>query len=303
MRKGIINTLPNLIIVLIVISLLFLFGYKLREVMAPAGVDRDIGPFINAYLRDPLMKFEILKLEFPIQTRYIDQDTVEDCGPYCIEGANEQGYFQPEFDMDPKKYNKQVEDRQVEIWELAMNEIVAYEMEDCWHDMGEGRLPLFDKWYSRINREWQGPPKYEEWVGYYGKDQPPVFCVICARIEVDPEVSAVVGNEITSLPRYLQKFPTKHREGLSIMNYMRTAGESALYSRDYKYSTDEPWAVIFARVNTLQTTKIFDWFASKKVPIVNFQISRDEYDHEDKSAMFLVPYREVDMLCTHLANS
>jgi len=153
---------------------------------------------------------------------------------------------------DPSYYDKQLE------W--AMNKIVADEMLKCWNKVWQGNLPIFDQWWNLVDFTFFGllesdKPKLENIkkadLGIFTTYGPPTFCIICARIQFGRDVRMKFKNKpITSLMAWMSDNPAPD----SKQSYLKELLEgqtipSKLFLHRYVYAVDEPYAIVFKRIN------------------------------------------------------
>ncbi|MFH1133564.1 MAG: hypothetical protein V1735_03675 [Nanoarchaeota archaeon] len=318
--KGQTHVLVDIVAVLIVGAILFLFTQQSSAIMQKVGINqvRSLAPFMNAYFRDPLMRIEQLKIEFPFDTSYFHtdgktlfiNDERRDISEQEIKLANDMKYFEPplEYKHIDKEENKGL------VYSYVVDAQVAEELERCWHDVGEGKLPLFSEWWKRTKAggnfwaaDSSSAPSDTAWIKYSTaqgmKSHPPVFCIICARIEVDEAMANIMPVASEKLNTYLRGKESRYGADIgdedrqSIASYAREQTESGLFLREHFYYPGAPFAVVFARMNTLQSQQMRE-FATDTLGI-----TRSEDNGDDFNAMFIIPYEGIDEVCTFLANS
>ncbi|MFH1409379.1 MAG: hypothetical protein ABIH34_05705 [Nanoarchaeota archaeon] len=311
MKRGVTETVPMLVILLVVVALLMLFTGELTKLLSKAGIgqERSIAPFVSAYLRDPITQIEVLKLEFPIRDVLIDKDAMKNIRERQLIEAVKLDYFpltvhESDEYISIKKTIAKLQDEkdQKQIVEWKANQMIADELEDCWHDMGEGKLLLFSKWWERVGGGLKESELDDEWEQYLNENHlpqmPPIFCVICARIEFDKELQGILDPVVSKrFMDYLRRYPTRGDDEMSILNYLRDPLVSNLYTKEYSYSTTEPYAIVFARVNTHRLYDYAEFIGNR------LQITRKEGNDEDFSTLVMASMEDLDLYCTTLANS
>ena len=173
---------------------------------------------------------------------------------------------------DPDDYHQQME------W--ALNQVVADRLLWCWKRVWKGNLPLFDKWWNLVDWTFFGLKKgdysqaelkvlrgaiEDESPKLFDVYGPPTFCIVCARIKFDSAVqSEFRGRKINSLLPWLAGNPVPGTK----TSYLEELLEgqtviSPLYTPPYTYTTDEPMAVVYERINPHITQSTFTWATSK----------------------------------------
>ncbi len=165
-------------------------------------------------------------------------------------------------------YDKQLE------W--ALNKIIAKQMLLCWSKVWKGSLPVFDQWWNLIDWRFFGALKSEykteqaanvntqkglllDWYG------PPTFCYICARLKFDRDVRLKFGNRpITSLKNWMAFNPAPD----SKKSYLEELLEGQtivcpMFIKEYSYTTNEPYAIVYKRINPHKVAKIARWLGDK----------------------------------------
>lgn len=211
-----------------------------------------------------------------------------------------------------KQFNDPKNEQQ--LYEFALNKIVADELKNCWTKVFQGKLPLFDEWYNKFDlrlwgifaedkelKEMNEKDFITAWKGLgianvYG---PPTFCVICSRIKFDKNIEKKLGkSKVTSLKDWLS-FNPMPRTNEPYMRFLadgRTKAhdseegqpsENALYFQkfDYSISVEEPLAVLYSRVNTYKATQ---WVGN-----VGGWLGITEAPQEAVDRLAIIPYNNV----------
>jgi hypothetical protein len=93
-----------------------------------------------------------------------------------------------------------------------------------------------------------------------GFTRPPMLCVICSRIKFDDELKELFsGKEIGSLNEWMMNREAVNR--ISFYEYSLFEGKDELATPIYKYSTAEPYAVVYFMINKLGLR----WFFNTRV--------------------------------------
>ncbi|MBW3001720.1 hypothetical protein KY338_01000 [Candidatus Woesearchaeota archaeon] len=176
-----------------------------------------------------------------------------------------QGFGVPED--DPAYYDKQLE------W--VMNKIIADEMLACWNKVWRGNLPIFDQWWNLVDFTFFGvgtekPPleelqnvKYTN-LGIFTAYGPPTFCIICSRIKFDRDIRMKFKNKpITSLKEWMADNPAPE----SKISYLEEFEQgqtltTRMFAPKYVYTVDEPYAIVYKRVNPHKIVDVGKWLAS-----------------------------------------
>lgn len=176
--------------------------------------------------------------------------------------------------------------------EFVLDTKVAEEMKQCWSKLGEGQLDLFNAWYNPVAL------KEMPWVGMKilpTLKTPPVTCVICARIKFDSEIQRDYA-EVKSLDEWL-KINTVPNKGLTYYDYLLDElHDQYLFTPTWEFKTEEPIAVVFARMNPQYSVgKLQEGL--EKIGITSLGKAQDAVD-----VLYLIKYTEVKDYCNYLAN-
>jgi len=168
---------------------------------------------------------------------------------------------------DPAFYDKQLE------W--AMNKFIADNMLKCWSKVWKGNLPIFDQWWNLVDFTFFGALKegytkeqlknVKEWdAGIFKAYGPPTFCIICARIKFDRDVRLKFGNKpITSLKTWMAFNPAPGSKKPYLEEFLEGQTiASPMLIPQYSYTVNEPYAIIYKRINPHKVAKIAKWLGS-----------------------------------------
>ncbi|MFC1775147.1 hypothetical protein ACFLZN_02425, partial [Nanoarchaeota archaeon] len=179
------------------------------------------------------------------------------------------------FPINNEEYRREWALNNCEAAQGELNKIISDEMESCWKKVWKGKLPMFDSWWNVIDvdsfdiKDFKFKPS-----GDYNKDQeaafksweagpfktfgPPVFCVYCARIKFDPDLSEVLPQrktKITSLYEFMRVEHSKFDKKNKVHTYLLADDQIGLGERkqvlNRDYSIEEPLAVEFVRANNI----------------------------------------------------
>jgi hypothetical protein len=205
-----------------------------------------------------------------------------------------------------------------------MDRIVADEMKRCWSVVGNGKLPLFDKWYeffkcnykdSNGNSQEKPCESMKDYFDYWngkgirGINNAARFCVLCARVKFDENVQkdfkGMDKGKYDSINLWMANNPRQTGSKQSYYEYILddTQKESFFNAPSFEYSTDKPYAVIFVRVNMHGTQSAivtaYNFVESKlnKYPAANDQ------DVSYANILRLVPYDSLSDECDYLVGS
>jgi hypothetical protein len=146
---------------------------------------------------------------------------------------------------------------EAQLYEWALNKVIAVELKDCWEKVFKGRLPLFDRWWLLYSWGDEKPPgageekrAFDLWKIKVGKThRPPVNCIICSRIRFADDVKGYFGSrEIDSLDMWLKY---NYPEFGSVSYYESLAeGRSHLQGARvyFTYHVDIPLAVMYEKI-------------------------------------------------------
>jgi hypothetical protein len=187
--------------------------------------------------------------------------------------------------------DQEAKDRMAYEW--ALNDIVASHLQQCWRKVWKGKLPIFDSWWNLIDI-WDGDKpdskkaallKYD---GFFFKTYgPPTFCVLCSRLNFDPEIAKVLGkSEIDSLTEWTRARPTGlPGEQESIFEFLLDEKQKGIgeLGVSYSYDVSEPYAVEFVRVN--------EWGATPRSQFTNLEsYFSDQFGEQPwGNRLFLLP--------------
>ena len=207
--------------------------------------------------------------------------------------------------------------------EWKLNEMIAKEMKNCWDITGQGKADLFDQWWNllecrkegngervpctednfkglttkNIIEEWWDKDVY--WPPNWDVTKPPTFCVLCSRIKFDETAQKNLPPKVDKMGAWLASNPiAKTGPGSKIPYavYLQNDDFEGIWASEhsYSYSTTEPLAVLYARVNIF---KLREW-----AEIANVVVFGEEEDNipESVQVLKLIPYQEIPTECTYL---
>lgn len=163
----------------------------------------------------------------------------------------EQSYILPEDERDLERYYR----------EWALNNYVANYIRIGWGNLGGGDIEcLFSNWWWFFGCEEEDlegnkqecdsfTDRLKLW--NWGIHRPPRFCQPMVSLIFDEEVqNEFKGKEITSLKEWMQKNPVPGKTYSYYENlHDDDLADSALYERNYIYSTDEAITITYTRIN------------------------------------------------------
>ena len=205
----------------------------------------------------------------------------------------------PEF-QDYASYFIENKNKEHILEEYVLDEIIANEMKGCTDKVLNYKFPLFDEWWKLW--KWEGTPPettiqaLTQWIPRYNK--PPVFCVVCARYLFDEEVQQNLNQPIASLPSFMLSNPAPYdQKNRNYLDYITDPESSGYFTPAYQFDTQKPWAVVYARVNTL---KGFTW-AANAVNTITWPITPvvSEETIQPLNTMNLIPYNDVSSICNY----
>ena len=148
----------------------------------------------------------------------------------------------------------------------------------------------------------QASPLIFEWFAGNVKsgvfDPPPTFCAICARIKFENDI-----NEKGSVGLWLQNTPVDDVGSLSKMSYAQYLENDNFKGMligpgSYEYTAPTTYAVVYARINTYQSEKLF---MNALKGINSVVSSKDRFNATSDIQMIkLVPYQNLKNECTML---
>ena len=199
-----------------------------------------------------------------------------------------------------------------------MDKIIADEMRNCWDNVGNGKLPLFDMWFQFIDCDKSDNDfdKCESAADWF-KANPNIaanFCVLCTRVKFDQEVQEKFGSEYDSISLWMANHPYSvapvpgKELTMSYYEFILSDDqkESLFHSPNFKYTTSEPYAVVFVRTNmhgsgqiVLNAYKFLDTTAG----LLPFYDSTKDDPVYYANVMSLMPYKELPEQCHYLVGS
>lgn len=223
---------------------------------------------------------------------------------------------------DYKKYFSSENKAVLNEW--VVDEAVAKEMKYCWDITGRGKLDLFDEWHSFLkcnknkgaSSEDAIPCTEEEvkgltlqsvkavasnagsivWPFNWDTNEPPTFCVLCARIKFSPEVS-LPNKDVTNFNSWLDNNPASESGSFSKVpysTYVTSDSYKGIFIQSYSYSVDKPYAVVYARVNVHYLNKWTNTIGSYTGIVGK--------EPESVQVIKLIPYNDLRNKCTALVS-
>lgn len=200
-----------------------------------------------------------------------------------------------------------------------MDKIFAEELKRCWTVVGKGNLPLFDNWFRFI--DCSDDPGFQECkhvidamiavVGIDGKVKPTAnFCVLCSRIKYDFDEDAkkdYIG-EFNSIDNWMNNNPWQVGRRTSYREYLMEEDESYFAAPTFTYSTTEPQAIVFIRINfhevPLSILRSVD-VADDILSVLSFydKIEDDEKFVYYANALRVFPYKDLPNQCDYIVGS
>ena len=223
-------------------------------------------------------------------------------------------------DTEKKVYDKILETfpyRQTKnedtLYEYAMDEYIAKSMKSCWDKVWKGELPIFDEWWNTIDtslfadkeqaRKLTGDIETDNW--FFQTYDAPVQCVVCERIKFGDDIKKKFqGRQIQSLSPWMDFHPVLPRANINgkvddklpydntpYSKYVLDDVHRDIFHSRYVYTTDEPYAILYSRINIFKaahwTEKMANWVG----------IISDEEFTQPVNMITIVPYREVGERC------
>ena len=290
------DVIIGLIIFVIVFFLLFLATKQIMDITGKAGGKEACKT--SAVLSSTTRMFgtEMLKLDCPMELdkiKYTDlssgmdkaQKEIKDYDTTHTGEDNGLNYFKGvSLTSNPEK-----------LKEWALYSKIGTGMADCWGKLGEGKLNLFNAWYNPVY--WEGKKDNElPWVQFFPKAKaPPTTCVICARIDFDDKIKEEL-KETTNFNEWAAKNAVTGQHGLSYYEYLiDEIHDKDLFTPNWKFTTDEPIAIVFARMNP-------QYVGNKFTDFLKFTGIAENIGKESIDALYLAKYAEVNNYCDYLAN-
>jgi hypothetical protein len=177
------------------------------------------------------------------------------------------------------------------INEFALDKKVAEEMEMCWQKLGEGQLELFNAWYNPVTT---GEISWAKWMPTL--KTPPITCVICARIKFDSEIQEKYP-DVQSLNEWL-KINTVPRKDITYYDFLiDEVHDQYLFTPSWDFKTNEPIAVVFARMNYDKSKGIL------RNVLDNFGVTDIGKAQKGIDVLYLIEYSKTGEYCDYLANT
>lgn len=227
----------------------------------------------------------------------------------------------PEYTVYKNYFSKSKSDQSV-LNEWVVDEAVAKEMKYCWDITGRGKLDLFDEWYLFINCKKEDgvtpctsksdanlmtQKRWEDAVvnvanmavpWRWGIERPPTFCVLCSRMKFAPEVRESFSNKnINNFNSWLDNNPASESGSFSKVpysTYLQSEEYRGIFLPAYNYSVNEPYAVVYARVNVN--------YLNKWINTVGAYTGIVGKEPEFVQIIKLVPYNNLRDECTALVS-
>jgi len=286
-RKGEINTLRDLCILLVVFTIIFLGVFpKFKEKLVEAGEKSKCEWSI---LLASVQKFG---------TAGIAEGIPEGCKAKMVSISMkdlEKGqklakkrikeYIDKKEVYKPRFFTNTDQDT---LYEFALDKIIADELVDCWEKVFKGHMPLFDQWWRLYT--WDTPPEtagqaFKQWYVPGQIHSPPVNCVICSRITFsDDVIDRFRGKHIVSIEEFLKNNPVPGTNTPYLQYlYEGQTGPDA-FKPKYSFSVDEEGlAIMYERINMHKTGEIV------KYPLRLIGLASDS---PDINHLVLVPYNQ-----------
>lgn len=179
-------------------------------------------------------------------------------------------------------------------YEYLMDEVFASELKYC-KDIA--KLYEFKDWWKGHDKT-KDADNEEDALGLWeklGLGRPPILCLLCSRIKFDEELQRMFdGMEIKSLTEWMANTPVLPRK--SYYEYMLFEGADELAMIHYTYSTSEPYAIVYSRIDKVgirwaygKAISFFNWFGA------NIATDKDA----DIKGVIIVPYAEFSRQCDY----
>lgn len=131
--------------------------------------------------------------------------------------------------------------------------------------------------------------------------QAPTFCVLCSRIKFDPSINSPLPGDVTSLGQWLANNPVAETPGdvkskIAYSQYISNDAFEGILANEnsYPYSTNEAYAVLYARVNVFKGKDLIEK--------AGYKIFGGQEDNlpDALQTIKLVQYGEIKNHCTYL---
>ncbi len=240
------------------------------------------------------------------------------------EGSELDYKYKQEKSEEQNQETRQMDDDEYVTKRYNMDKLVADEMLRCWNIVGQGKLPLFDTSWSFIGcrdstgivREcrdwgdlWQNLGNVQDLAARPSAN----FCVLCSRIKFDEKIEeqfqGVDDETYDSINRWMANNPWQAARQTSYYEYLLDESQRETFYNlpSYEYSSQEPYAVVFLRVN-------FHALPSGALRIsdgINDFIigGLTRYDGTDRDPVYyanvlrLIPYQELPNQCNYIVGS
>ena len=215
----------------------------------------------------------------------------------------------------PYPYPSENDDDEYVTVRYNMDKIYADELKRCWTVVGKGNLPLFDNWFRFVECDdgecesaWQALQAVFK--GELESKETANFCVLCSRIKYnfgESPQSEYLG-EFNSIDNWMNNNPWQVGRRTSYREYFMEEDESYFAAPTFTYSTTEPQAVVFIRINFHQ---IPEWlvkstdFLDEVLSILPFydKIEDDEKFVYYHNALRIIPYKDLPNQCDYIVGS
>ncbi|MCF7861145.1 hypothetical protein K9M79_02780 [Candidatus Woesearchaeota archaeon] len=207
--------------------------------------------------------------------------------------------------------------------EYALDKLMADEIKGCWDMVGHGKVAAFERYWSYMkcpdgDGGYRGCTKTEivKQLGLASLGEPtsvvqnpPRMCIICSRIKFDDSLKAKFTGRVESLKEMMMYTPVSTVDMKSYYQYVIENDDlnKGIYASEFKYSTDQPYAVVYSRINkeilveiASQTTNFDGLGILKAVGVAAGIPGKLE---GDLNAVYLIPYNEeVKKHCSYIMN-
>lgn len=296
-RKAQMSWVVGIIILLIGFFLVWGIAGKVIKVIKEGGEEAACTASAQLSSKTKIAGVEAISLNCPMRLMEITTDDL-----YAEEGKAtkaldriEKYNAQQESEENKIKieYFDKAQSNETKLREFVLDTKVAEEMRQCWFKLGEGELDLFHAWYNPLAL------KEMPWIKMKilpTIKTPPITCVICSRIKFDSKVQRGYPEKVTSINEWLKINTVKGRE-ITYYDYLiDEVHDQFLFQPDWEFSTKEPIAVVFARMNP---QKSVGWL---KDMLNNYGVTALGEAQDAVDVLYLMEYSKVGEYCNYLAN-
>ena len=288
-KKAQMSYVVGIILILLAFFIIWGIAGKVLEIMGQSGKDAACTASAQISSKTKIAGIETISLNCPLNLIEI---TNEDLSAGINKARKDLAKIYEHNKENPTKqiqlnYFQNSQDDTTKLKEYALDEKIGEEMRKCWYKLGEGKLDLFNSWYG-----FQDKKPWRDLIPGIGENKIPITCVVCSRIKFDDKIKEIYPS-VSSINEWL-KISTVPKRDVTYYDYLLDElHDQYLFTMDWSFETDEPLAVVFARMNPQYIMTVAGNF------LQFYDIAKAP---EAVDALYLIPYSEAGQYCNYLAN-